>query len=306
MRAPSSELRFLREICVLEREDIMGRYMCVVAVVAAFSAGCGASVNVEQERSALLALDREWSQTTKDTDKFLSYFASDASAHPQGMPVATGTAAIREAFTKMSSVPGFSLSWTPTKAEVSTAGDLGYTVGTYVMTMTGGSDKGKYVTTWKKQPDGTWKIVEDIFNSDTPPQAPSTQHVMAAPSALKWGDAPPNLAAGAKLAVVSGDPTQAVPFVIRAQMPAGYRIAPHWHPTDEHVTVLSGTVALGMGEKFDQAALKDVPTGGYFVAPAQMRHFFATRTAATIQVHGMGPFAINYVNPADDPSKQGK
>ena len=85
-----------------------------------------------------------------------------------------------------------------------------------------------------------------------------------------------------------------------------FRIAPHWHPTDEHVTVLAGTVAVGMGEKFDQAALKDVPTGGYFVAPAEMRHFFAAKSAATIQVHGTGPFVLNYVNPADDPSKQAK
>jgi ketosteroid isomerase-like protein len=278
----------------------------MVVVVAAVAAGCGPSVNVEQERNALLALDREWSQTTKDTDKFLSYFAPDASAYPQGMPVATGSAAIREAFTKMSSMPGFSLSWTPTKADVSTAGDLGYTAGTYEMTMTGASEKGKYVTAWKKQPGGAWKAIEDIFNADAPPHPPSTPHVLAAASALKWGDAPPSLPPGAKLAVVSGDPTQAAPYVIRAQMPAGYRIAPHWHPTDEHVTVLSGTVALGMGEKFDQAGLKDLPSGGYFVAPAEMRHFFATKTAATIQVHGMGPFAINYVNPADDPSRQGK
>jgi ketosteroid isomerase-like protein/quercetin dioxygenase-like cupin family protein len=286
------------------REDVMYRYLCVVAVVATVAAGCSQSVNVEQERSALLALDREWSQTTKDTDKFLSYFAPDASAYPQGMPVATGTAAIREAFTQMSAMPGFSISWTPTKADVSAAGDLGYTAGTYDMTMAGASEKGKYITTWKKQPDGAWKVVEDIFNADTPPHPSPALHVMAAPSDLKWGDAPPSLPPGAKMAVVSGDPSQAVPFVIRAQMPAGYRIPPHWHPTDEHVTVLSGTVALGMGETFDQAALKNVPTGGYFVAPAETRHFFAARTAATIQVHGMGPFAINYVNPADDPSRQ--
>ena len=108
------------------------------------------------------------------------------------------------------------------------------------------------------------------------------------------------------MALVSGDPTKPVPFVLRAQLPAGYKIAPHWHPTDEHVTVISGTVALGMGEKFDEAALKDTPTGGYFVAPAEMRHFFMSKTASTIQVHGVGPFAVNYVNPADDPSKQAK
>jgi len=108
------------------------------------------------------------------------------------------------------------------------------------------------------------------------------------------------------MAVVSGDPTQTVPFVIRAQMPAGYRIAPHWHPTDENITVLSGTVSLGMGEKFDQSAMKDVSSGGYFVAPAEMRHSFMAKTAATIQVHGVGPFAVNYVNAADDPSQKKK
>ena len=284
----------------------MRRHVCLVAVMSSLAAGCGPSVNVEQERNNLLARDREWSTTAKDTEKFLSYFAPEASAYPQGMPIAAGGAAIRKAFTAMTSMPGFSVAWTPTKADVSATGDIGYTAGTYEMTMTGVSEKGKYVTVWKKQSSGEWKAMEDIFNADAAPKGPSTEHVMVAPSAVKWRDAPPSLPPGAKMAVVSGDPAQAVPLVIRAQMPAGYRIPPHWHPTDEHVTVLSGTVALGMGEKFDESALKDVPSGGYFVAPTEMRHFFMAKTAATIQVHGMGPFAINYVNPADDPSQQKK
>jgi ketosteroid isomerase-like protein/quercetin dioxygenase-like cupin family protein len=244
-------------------------------VVALFAAGCAPSVNVEQERNTLLALDREWSQSSKDVEKYLSYFAPEASVYPPGMPVSAGTAAIRETYTKISSTPGFSVSWTPTKAEVSTSGDLGYTVGTYEFAVTGVSETGKYVTT-----------------------------VALAPSALKWGDSPPSMPPGAKVAVVSGDPTQAGSYVIRAQMPAGYRIPPHWHPADEHVTVLAGTVALGMGETFDQSAMKDVPSGGYFVAPAKMRHFFAARSAATIQGHGTGPFAITYVNAADDPRQK--
>ncbi len=95
-------------------------------------------------------------------------------------------------------------------------------------------------------------------------------------------------------------------FVIRIQMRAGYLVAPHWHPTDEHVTVLSGTVALGMGESVDKAAMQDVGAGGYALLPAQMRHYAMARTAATIQVHGMGPFVINYVNPSDDPSQTKK
>ena len=87
----------------------MSRNVCVAGVMALLFAGCAGSVNVEQERNTLVALDREWSKTTKDTEKFLSYFAPEASAYPQGMPVATGTAAIRDAFTKMSSMPGFSV-----------------------------------------------------------------------------------------------------------------------------------------------------------------------------------------------------
>jgi hypothetical protein len=131
---------------------------------------------------------------------------------------------------------------------------------------------------------------------------PST-HVVTTAAEVKWGEPPPVLAKGATFAVMSGDPGKAGPFAIRLNLPAGYKIAPHWHPTDEHVTVLSGTFALGMGEKFDPAALKLLPAGGYGLLPAEMRHFAMAKTAAIIQVHGMGPFVLNYVNPADDPSK---
>jgi hypothetical protein len=121
---------------------------------------------------------------------------------------------------------------------------------------------------------------------------------------MKWGPAPPVFEKGASLAVISGDPSKQGPFVVRLKMPAGYKIAPHWHPTDENVTVISGTFALGMGEKFETTALKSLPAGGIGVMPAEMRHFAMAKTAATVQVHGMGPFVLNYVNPADDPSKR--
>ena len=284
----------------------MRQCVWLVGAVTLLAVGCGSSVNVEQERNTLLARDREWSQTTKDTEKFLSYFAPDASMYPQGMPVATGTGAIRDTFTKISSMPGFSVQWTPTKADLSTTGDLGYTTGTYEMNMGGAAEKGKYVTVWKKQSDNTWKVSDDIFNADAAPKAPASQHVMLSSSALKWGVAPPVLPAGARMAVVSGDPGKAELFTVRLQVPAGYRIAAHWHPTDEHLTILSGTASIGMGEKFDQAALKDVSVGGYVLLPAEMRHFFMAKTAVTLQLHGPGPFVVNYVNPADDPSRQKK
>jgi quercetin dioxygenase-like cupin family protein len=128
-------------------------------------------------------------------------------------------------------------------------------------------------------------------------------HVAVTADEIKWGAAPPILQKGAQIAVVSGNPGATGPFVIRLKMPAGYKIAPHWHPTDEHVTVISGTFALGMGEKFEQTKMKELPVGGYGLLPAEMRHYAMAKTAAVVQVHGMGPFVLNYVNPADDPSK---
>ena len=109
---------------------------------------------------------------------------------------------------------------------------------------------------------------------------------------------------GSKMAVIAGDPSKPGPFVMRAQVPAGYRVPPHWHPTDENLTILSGTIALGMGDKWDEGSMQPLAAGGVVVLPAEMRHSFLARTAATFQVHGNGPFAINYVNPADDPSQK--
>ena len=267
----------------------------------ALGAACTPSVNLEQERTALMAVDREWSQTTRDPEKFVTYFAEGASIYPPGMPVVTGVDAIRKTYSEMVKAPDFALSFTPTKAEVAASGDLGYTAGTYEMTMAGMSEKGKYVTAWRKQSDGAWKVAEDIFNADTMPTPPAGTHTMAAPGSIKWGPPPPGLPPGAQVAVVSGDPSKAEPYVLRAQMPAGYRIMPHWHPVTENVTVLAGTAAIGMGDTFDAAKMQDLPAGGFASLPTGMRHYFMTKSATTIQVHGIGPFGINYVNPADDP-----
>jgi quercetin dioxygenase-like cupin family protein len=131
----------------------------------------------------------------------------------------------------------------------------------------------------------------------------ASTHVAVDAAQVQWGEAPPVLNKGAQLAVLSGNPGAAGPFVIRLKMPAGYKIAPHWHPTDEHVTVISGTFSLGMGDHFDEAATKPLAPGGYALLPAEMHHYAWTKDGATVQVHGMGPFVLNYVNPADDPSK---
>jgi uncharacterized protein (TIGR02246 family) len=269
--------------------------------------GCTASVDVDKERAALLATDSEWMKSANDAAKFASYYAADASFYPAGSPVVKGRDAIQAAFKQLSSAPGFALSWTVGSTQVAAAGDIAYLTGAYDLKLAGGGEKGKYVTVWKKQPDGAWQVTNDIFNADEPPPPPPPpapgQHTLLAPAKLAWGPAPPVLPPGAKFAVLSGDPSKAEPFTVRLEVPAGYAVAPHWHPTDEHVTVLAGTFALGMGDTLDKAAATELPVGGYALLPAMMHHYALAKTAATVQVHAMGPFVINYVNPADDPSR---
>ncbi len=132
-----------------------------------------------------------------------------------------------------------------------------------------------------------------------------TGHVMTVPNDVKWGPAPPSLPSGAQFAVLEGDPAKAGEmYTIRLKAPEGFKIPPHWHPVDEHVTVLSGTVAIGMGEKFDEAAVREMPAGSFAIMPKGMRHFAWARSEVVLQVHGVGPFEINYVNPADDPRRK--
>jgi quercetin dioxygenase-like cupin family protein len=127
------------------------------------------------------------------------------------------------------------------------------------------------------------------------------EHTVMQPNELKWGPAPPGLPPGAQVAVVAGDPGKSEPYVIRAKMPAGYKIAAHTHPTDENVTVLSGTFHVGMGDKFDAKKGETVKAGGFFHTEKGMQHYAWASAPTVLQIHGVGPFAINYVNPADDP-----
>jgi quercetin dioxygenase-like cupin family protein len=137
-----------------------------------------------------------------------------------------------------------------------------------------------------------------------PAGAADAPHGMYLPSAIKWGDPPPFVPKGAKVAVLYGDPAKEGLFVIRVRLPANYRIAAHSHPTDEIVTVLSGTLLVGMGDKLAPASVMPFPGGSLVVTPANTNHFVLTKQPTVIEVSAIGPLAFNYVNPADDPSKK--
>jgi anti-sigma factor ChrR (cupin superfamily) len=128
-------------------------------------------------------------------------------------------------------------------------------------------------------------------------------HLMVSPDQLKWADVP-SLPPGARIAVIEGPMNEPSPFVIRLKMPAGYRIPAHWHPAIEHVTVLSGTFYMGMGEAFDEYGAHELPVGSVAVMQPGTRHYALTRGEVVVQVHGVGPWGITYVNPADDPRRK--
>ncbi len=120
---------------------------------------------------------------------------------------------------------------------------------------------------------------------------------------VNWIPAPNVFPAGAQIAVISGDPFKDRLYVIRLKMPANYKIPAHNHPTTEYVTVVSGEFHIGMGDKLDTDKGQVLRAGGFAEAPAKMNHYAWTGGETVVQVHGQGPFAITYVNPADDPSK---
>jgi hypothetical protein len=125
------------------------------------------------------------------------------------------------------------------------------------------------------------------------------------PETIPWGPPPPFLAPGAQLAVIEGNPAAATgDYTVRLKMPDGYRIAPHWHPQRENVTVISGTFKVGMGDSFDKDKMGSFPAGSFAYLDPDMHHYAMASGEVIVQVHGSAPLQINYVNPADDPSKK--
>lgn len=126
---------------------------------------------------------------------------------------------------------------------------------------------------------------------------------VSSPNSLKWGPAPSILPAGAKLAVLDGDPMKSGAFTMRLMMPPGYKIPPHFHHADEHVTVMSGTINVGVGDKFTTKGGMALHAGTFGMIPEGVHHFAWTKERTIIQLHGQGPWGLEYVNAADTPKQ---
>jgi len=119
--------------------------------------------------------------------------------------------------------------------------------------------------------------------------------------AITWGPAPAVFPAGVRMAVLQGDPSQPGYFTVRLELPAGTRIYPHFHPTDEYLTVISGTFLVGMGDSLNVAKSSVMPAGAFGTVAANMHHYAIARGKTVVQVSAMGPFVLTYVNPQDQP-----
>ena len=124
-------------------------------------------------------------------------------------------------------------------------------------------------------------------------------------ASVVYGPGPPNLPRGIQMSLVSGDPSRPGPFVLRIKAPARTVIAPHTHATPETLTILSGAIHHGHGTTIDTAAGTLLRAGGFVYLPGDMPHaLWTTDEPVELQVNGTGPFGLNYVNPADDPSRR--
>lgn len=137
---------------------------------------------------------------------------------------------------------------------------------------------------------------------DAPTITGTDELIVANASAIAFQEGPPSLPAGSRFAVLEGDPTEAEPLTFRLKFPADYEVPPHWHHVIEHVTVISGTLHLGMGDTMDKSQGTALGPGDFSAIPVEMTHYAWTGDEPVeFQLHSVGPWGITYVNPDDDP-----
>ena len=135
-------------------------------------------------------------------------------------------------------------------------------------------------------------------------QQPAADHIMMLPSDLKWADVAA-MPAGSKISIIEGNMSKAEPFTARLKFPPNTKIPPHWHDTIEHLTVVSGSFNMGVGDALDPAKTRKLEVGSVSIMQPKTHHFGITGAEETIlQLHGTGPWTVTYVNPNDDLRKK--
>ncbi|HEU4747538.1 MAG TPA: DUF4440 domain-containing protein, partial [Gemmatimonadaceae bacterium] len=226
------------------------RLSLTLAMLAVAACAPAVTVNQQSEEAAIRAVGQDWQRAVaaRDVDRIISFHAPDVVIMNPGSPAVTGLAGARTAWTGLTSMPGVSLNWTPNRIEV-TSPTTATETGTFNLSFDspGGriTDRGNYVTLWRKI-DGQWRVATDAVVSSTPlamgdPLASlgidTTGMEMRAGGSLTWTDlVVPGFPAGAKRAVLHGNPAGTGDYVLRLQFPDGFQVPVHWHAKAEHVT----------------------------------------------------------------------
>jgi quercetin dioxygenase-like cupin family protein len=148
-----------------------------------------------------------------------------------------------------------------------------------------------------------WLASAAMLGAPPPADAADPHHTVVPGDTVKWGPAPPSLPSGAQAAVLHGNPAKEGPFVLRLKFPAGFTVPPHRHSKDELLTVISGRFSVGAGEKLDPALTKSLPPASFVHLPAGMPHYARADSETIVQINGVGPFDVTYVDPKDDPRR---
>lgn len=134
--------------------------------------------------------------------------------------------------------------------------------------------------------------------------AAGADHTLVKAGEIAWTPGPPSIPKGAEAAVLYGKPGEARLFALRLRLPAGYHLPPHTHPKPEVVTIISGEFKIGMGEEADRNTTRALGPGSFFAFPPGMAHYAYTDVETVIQLNSVGPWSLDYINPADDPRRR--
>ena len=277
-----------------------------LAMTAFALAACAPSamVNQQTEEQAIQSLNREWMDAVAahDIDRIASIYAPDVVVLVSNSPPVAGTPALRKMFFDMLGLPGVRLVSVPGRIDV-TSPTTATEAGTYTLSFDSPAgrvtDAGNYFVHWRKI-DGAWRIEREAVVSTTPMpmgevvamDAPTME--MRDNNSLTWVDlVAPGFPPGAKRAVVHGNPAGTGDYTMRLQFPDNYQVPVHWHTKGEHVTVLSGTFNIGMGNTRDDRMLRAYRPGDFIYMPARSSHYATARGLTTVQLHGIGPFQLN-------------
>jgi uncharacterized protein (TIGR02246 family) len=255
-----------------------------------------------RDERAIRSLSEQWQKyiADKNVDRIVALHTSDAVVMPSNSPAAKGAGSIRALYSDLVNTPGLKMHWVPTKIDIASprvATEYGTYTQSYDTPRGRIGESGNYVTIWHKV-DGDWRVAVDAPISTLPMPASmpaeASQMVSRSNDQLTWSDfSPAGFPPGGKISVLQGDPFSPGMFVLRLQLPDGYQIPLHWHPTGEYVTVISGDVQFGMGNSVDMSGAQRFHPGDFAFIPPRHPHFGRATGITVLQIAGQGPFVLN-------------